>query len=112
MNDQHGTVMCRAMACLQVYTMLTGELCDESKSYFVAFRSEFVVSRERLQAQPLATYQKLHSYVGVRPARCFCHCLVSSGSACVLIDPATRATPQVQNDAAVLRPLALTRAVA
>ncbi len=51
----------------QVYTMLTGELCDESTSYFVAFRSEFVVSRARLRAQPLATYQKLHSYVGVRP---------------------------------------------
>ncbi len=48
--------------------MLTGELCDESKSYFVAFRSEFVVSRARLRAQPLATYQKLHSYVGVRPS--------------------------------------------
>ena len=47
--------------------MLTGELCDESKPYFVAFRSEFVVSRARLLAQPLATYQKLHSYVGVRP---------------------------------------------
>ena len=57
---------CRGPAA-QVYTMLTGELCDESKPYFVAFRSEFVVSRARLRAQPLATYQKLHSYVGVRP---------------------------------------------
>ena len=47
--------------------MLTGTLCDETQPYFVAFRSEFVVSRARLRAQPLATYQKLHSYVGVRP---------------------------------------------
>jgi hypothetical protein len=46
--------------------MLTGNLCNETQPYFVAFRSEFVVSRARLRAQPLSTYQKLHSYVAVR----------------------------------------------
>ena len=51
--------------------MLTGTLCDETQPYFVAFRSEFVVSRARLRAQPLNTYQKLHSYVAVRlPVSC------------------------------------------
>ena len=50
----------------QVYTLLTGELCDERQPYFVAFRSEFVVSRARVHVQPLSTYQKLRSWVGVR----------------------------------------------
>ena len=94
---------------MQVYTLLTGVLCDETADYLVAFRSEFVVSQAslfcdatchalhcmlvhcpavfvdawvshvthqaswlassaqaRLLAQPLSTYQKLHSWVKVR----------------------------------------------
>ena len=31
----------------QAYTLLTGELCDETADYLVAFRSEFVVSQAR-----------------------------------------------------------------
>ena len=69
-----------------MYTLLTGTLCDETQSYFVAFRSEFVVSRARLQAQPLSTYQKLHSYVGVR----CCPLLPTTTCACQV--PASRRT--------------------
>ncbi len=34
----------------QVYTLLTGVLCDETADYLVAFRSEFVVSQASLVA--------------------------------------------------------------
>jgi len=38
------------LALAQVYTLLTGVLCDETANYLVAFRSEFVVSQVSLIA--------------------------------------------------------------
>ena len=49
------------VALLQVYTLLTGVLCDETADYLVAFRSEFVVSQASLVARSTLRLPTLHA---------------------------------------------------
>ena len=54
----HRVISKNADAPSQAYTLVTGELCNETADYLVAFRSEFVVSQVRYLSESPSDLQR------------------------------------------------------